>query len=196
MAKLYFHYSSMNAGKSTALLQANHNYIERGMHPVLYTAKLDDREGEGKIRSRIGIKQEAETFAEDEDLYQVVEAMNKERRVDCLLIDEAQFLSKEQVSQLGRLVDEEGIPILTYGIRTDFLGETFEGSRYLMAWADEIKEIKTICHCGKKATMNARVDVSGKMEKEGAQIEIGGNERYVSLCRACFVQGRTGPLRV
>ena len=196
MAKLYFHYSSMNAGKSTALLQANHNYIERGMHPVLYTAKLDDREGEGKIRSRIGIKQEAETFAEDEDLYQVVKAMNKERRVDCLLIDEAQFLSKEQVSQLGRLVDEEGIPILTYGIRTDFLGETFEGSRYLMAWADEIKEIKTICHCGKKATMNARVDVSGKMEKEGAQIEIGGNERYVSLCRACFVQGRTGPLRV
>ena len=196
MAKLYFHYSSMNAGKSTALLQANHNYIERGMHPVLYTAKLDDREGEGKIRSRIGIKQEAETFAEDEDLYQVVKAMNKERRVDCLLIDEAQFLSKEQVSQLGRLVDEEGIPILTYGIRTDFLGETFEGSRYLMAWADEIKEIKTICHCGKKATMNARVDVSGKMEKEGAQIEIGGNERYVSLCRACFVQGCTGPLRV
>tara|TARA_B100000212_G_scaffold23801_1_gene15838 strand:- start:407 stop:997 length:591 start_codon:yes stop_codon:yes gene_type:complete len=196
MAKLYFHYSSMNAGKSTALLQANHNYIERGMHPVLYTAKLDDREGVGKIRSRIGIKQEAETFAEDDDLYRVVKAMNKERRVDCLLIDEAQFLSKEQVSQLGRLVDEEGIPILTYGIRTDFLGETFEGSRYLMAWADEIKEIKTICHCGKKATMNARVDVSGKMEKEGAQIEIGGNERYVSLCRACFVQGRTGPLRV
>ena len=195
MAKLYFHYSSMNAGKSTALLQANHNYIERGMHPVLFTAKLDDREGEGKIRSRIGIKQEAETFAEDDDLYRVVKAMNKERRVDCLLIDEAQFLSKEQVSQLGRLVDEEGIPILTYGIRTDFLGETFEGSRYLMAWADEIKEIKTICHCGKKATMNARVNASGKMEKEGAQIEIGGNERYVSLCRGCFVQGRTGPLR-
>ena len=190
MAKLYFHYSSMNAGKSTALLQANHNYIERGMHPVLYTAKLDDREGEGKIRSRIGIKQEAETFAEDDDLYRVVKAMNKERRVDCLLIDEAQFLSREQVSQLGRLVDEEGIPILTYGIRTDFLGETFEGSQYLMAWADEIKEIKTICHCGKKATMNARVDASGKMEKKGAQMEIGGNERYGRYAEAALPKAK------
>ena len=192
MAKLYFHYSSMNAGKSTALLQANHNYIERGMRPILYTAALDDRDGQGKIRSRIGIEEKAETFANGDDLYQLVKDMNGVRRVDCLLIDEAQFLNKDQVAQLGRLVDEEGIPVLTYGIRTDFLGEAFEGSRYLMAWADEIKEIKTICHCGKKATMNARVDASGKMEKEGEQIEIGGNERYVSLCRSCFSKGQTG----
>ncbi len=192
MAKLYFHYSSMNAGKSTALLQANHNYIERGMRPILYTAALDDRDGQGKIRSRIGIEEKAETFATGDDLYQLVKDMNGVRRVDCLLIDEAQFLNKDQVAQLGRLVDEEGIPVLTYGIRTDFLGEAFEGSRYLMAWADEIKEIKTICHCGKKATMNARVDASGKMEKEGEQIEIGGNERYVSLCRSCFAKGQTG----
>ena len=182
----------MNAGKSTALLQANHNYIERGMHPILYTAALDDRDGQGKIRSRIGIEEKAETFANGDDLYQLVKDMNGVRRVDCLLIDEAQFLNKDQVTQLGRLVDEEGIPVLTYGIRTDFLGEAFEGSRYLMAWADEIKEIKTICHCGKKATMNARVDASGKMEKEGEQIEIGGNERYVSLCRSCFAKGQTG----
>tara|TARA_B100000242_G_scaffold68710_1_gene42955 strand:+ start:3589 stop:4170 length:582 start_codon:yes stop_codon:yes gene_type:complete len=192
MAKLYFHYSSMNAGKSTALLQANHNYIERGMRPILYTAALDDRDGQGKIRSRIGIEEKAETFANGDDLYQLVKDMNGVRRVDCLLIDEAQFLNKDQVAQLGRLVDEEGIPVLTYGIRTDFLGEAFEGSRYLMAWADEIKEIKTICHCGKKATMNARVDASGKMEKEGEQIEIGGNERYVSLCRSCYAKGQTG----
>ncbi|MEC7393852.1 MAG: thymidine kinase [Verrucomicrobiota bacterium] len=192
MAKLYFHYSSMNAGKSTALLQANHNYIERGMRPILYTAALDDRDGQGKIRSRIGIEEKAETFVNGDDLYQLVKDMNGVRRVDCLLIDEAQFLNKDQVAQLGRLVDEEGIPVLTYGIRTDFLGEAFEGSRYLMAWADEIKEIKTICHCGKKATMNARVDASGKMEKEGEQIEIGGNERYVSLCRSCFAKGQTG----
>ena len=192
MAKLYFHYSSMNAGKSTALLQANHNYIERGMCPILYTAALDDRDGQGKIRSRIGIEEKAETFVNGDDLYQLVKDMNGVRRVDCLLIDEAQFLNKDQVAQLGRLVDEEGIPVLTYGIRTDFLGEAFEGSRYLMAWADEIKEIKTICHCGKKATMNARVDASGKMEKEGEQIEIGGNERYVSLCRSCFAKGQTG----
>ena len=191
MAKLYFHYSSMNAGKSTALLQANHNYIERGMRPILYTAALDDRDGQGKIRSRIGIEEKAETFANGDDLYHLVKDMNGVRRVDCLLIDEAQFLNKDQVAQLGRLVDEEGIPVLTYGIRTDFLGEAFEGSRYLMAWADEIKEIKTICHCGKKATMNARVDASGKMEKEGEQIEIGGNERYVSLCRSCFAKGQT-----
>ena len=192
MAKLYFHYSSMNAGKSTALLQANHNYIERGMRPILYTAALDDRDGQGKIRSRIGIEEKAENFSNGDDLYQLVKDMNGVRRVDCLLIDEAQFLNKDQVAQLGRLVDEEGIPVLTYGIRTDFLGEAFEGSRYLMAWADEIKEIKTICHCGKKATMNARVDASGKMEKEGEQIEIGGNERYVSLCRSCFSKGQTG----
>jgi thymidine kinase len=193
MAKLYFHYSSMNAGKSTALLQANHNYGERGMSTMLFTAKLDDRDGVGKIRSRIGIGHDAMVFAPDDDLLRLVKVEQGKRSVDCILIDEAQFLSKAQVDQLTKVVDEQNIPVLTYGIRTDFLGETFEGSRYLMAWSDEIKEIKAICHCGKKATMNARVDLAGRMETEGQQIEIGGNERYVSLCRSCFSRGDTGP---
>ena len=163
------------------------------MRPILYTAALDDRDGQGKIRSRIGIEEKAETFANGDDLYQLVKDMNGVRRVDCLLIDEAQFLNKAQVRQLTKVVDEQNVPVLTYGIRTDFLGETFEGSKYLMAWADEIKEIKAICHCGKKATMNARIDSSGRMETEGNQIEIGGNERYVSLCRSCFSKADTGP---
>ena len=193
MAKLYFHYSSMNAGKSTALLQANHNYGERGMSTVLFTAKLDDRDGVGLIRSRIGIDHGALVFADGDDLLETVREEMDKRSVDCVLIDEAQFLSKAQVHQLTKVVDEENVPVLTYGIRTDFLGETFEGSKYLMAWADEIKEIKAICHCGKKATMNARIDSSGRMETEGNQIEIGGNERYVSLCRSCFSQADTGP---
>ena len=193
MAKLYFHYSSMNAGKSTALLQANHNYGERGMSTVLFTAKLDDRDGVGLIRSRIGIDHGALVFADGDDLLEIVREEIGRRSVDCVLIDEAQFLSKAQVHQLTKVVDEENVPVLTYGIRTDFLGETFEGSKYLMAWADEIKEIKAICHCGKKATMNARIDSSGRMETEGNQIEIGGNERYVSLCRSCFSKADTGP---
>ncbi len=193
MAKLYFHYSSMNAGKSTALLQANHNYGERGMSTVLFTAKLDDRDGVGLIRSRIGIDHGALVFADGDDLLETVREEMGRRSVDCVLIDEAQFLSKAQVRQLTKVVDEQNVPVLTYGIRTDFLGETFEGSKYLMAWADEIKEIKAICHCGKKATMNARIDSSGRMETEGNQIEIGGNERYVSLCRSCFSKADTGP---
>ena len=193
MAKLYFHYSSMNAGKSTALLQANHNYGERGMSTVLFTAKLDDRDGVGLIRSRIGIDHGALVFADGDDLLEIVREEMGRRSVDCVLIDEAQFLSKAQVHQLTKVVDEQNVPVLTYGIRTDFLGETFEGSKYLMAWADEIKEIKAICHCGKKATMNARIDSSGRMETEGNQIEIGGNERYVSLCRSCFSKADTGP---
>ena len=193
MAKLYFHYSSMNAGKSTALLQANHNYGERGMSTVLFTAKLDDRDGVGLIRSRIGIDHGALVFADGDDLLETVREEMDKRSVDCVLIDEAQFLSKAQVHQLTKVVDEENVPVLTYGIRTDFLGETFEGSKYLMAWADEIKEIKAICHCGKKATMNARIDSLGRMETEGNQIEIGGNERYVSLCRSCFSKADTGP---
>ena len=193
MAKLYFHYSSMNAGKSTALLQANHNYGERGMSTVLFTAKLDDRDGVGLIRSRIGIDHGALVFADGDDLLEIVREEMDKRPVDCVLIDEAQFLSKAQVHQLTKVVDEQNVPVLAYGIRTDFLGETFEGSKYLMAWADEIKEIKAICHCGKKATMNARIDSSGRMETEGNQIEIGGNERYVSLCRSCFSKADTGP---
>ena len=142
---------------------------------------------------RIGIDHQALVFAEGDDLLKMARRERERGPVDCILIDEAQFLTKEQVGQLADLVDSEGIPVLAYGLRTDFLGETFEGSRYLMAWADEIKEIKTICHCGKKATMNARIDATGKMETEGAQIEIGGNERYVSLCRSCYSKGNTGP---
>ena len=192
MAKLYFHYSSMNAGKSTALLQADHNYFERGMNALLFTARLDDREGVGVISSRIGIKKGALTFENGDNLFNIVENEKNRSGLDCVLIDEAQFLSKEQVQQLTRVVDKLEIPVLTYGIRTDFMGEVFEGSKFLMGWADEIKEIKTVCHCGKKATMNARVSKDGKMETSGEQIEIGGNERYISLCRNCFSESNTG----
>ena len=192
MAKLYFHYSSMNAGKSTALLQADHNYFERGMNALLFTARLDDREGVGVISSRIGIKKGALTFENGDNLFNIVESEKNRSGLDCVLIDEAQFLSKEQVQQLTRVVDKLEIPVLTYGIRTDFMGEVFEGSKFLMGWADEIKEIKTVCHCGKKATMNARVSKDGKMETAGEQIEIGGNERYISLCRNCFYESNTG----
>ncbi|MBT7406165.1 MAG: thymidine kinase [Opitutae bacterium] len=192
MAKLYFHYSSMNAGKSTALLQANHNYLERGMKTMLFTAKLDNREGGGVISSRIGIQKEALAFGNEDNLFDMVREADSDSKLNCILVDEAQFLSKEQVRQLIRLVDEEGIPVLTYGIRSDFKGEVFEGSKFLLAWSDEMKEIKTICHCGKKATMNARVSTEGDMETAGAQIEIGGNERYISLCRGCFNRGEMG----
>ena len=192
MAKLYFHYSSMNAGKSTALLQATHNYLERGMKTMLFTAKLDNREGGGVISSRIGIQKEALAFGNEDNLFDMVREADSDSKLNCILVDEAQFLSKEQVRQLIRLVDEEGIPVLTYGIRSDFKGEVFEGSKFLLAWSDEMKEIKTICHCGKKATMNARVSTEGDMETAGAQIEIGGNERYISLCRGCFNRGEMG----
>ena len=182
----------MNAGKSTALLQADHNYFERGMNALLFTARLDDREGVGVISSRIGIKKGALTFENGDNLFNIVEKEKNRSGLDCVLIDEAQFLSKEQVQQLTRVVDKLEIPVLTYGIRTDFMGEVFEGSKFLMGWADEIKEIKTVCHCGKKATMNARVSKDGKMETAGEQIEIGGNERYISLCRNCFYESNTG----
>jgi len=192
MAKLYFHYSSMNAGKSTALLQADHNYIERGMKSLLFTAKLDDREGSGVISSRIGIKKNAIPFSATDNLYEIIHDQHLIKQLGCILVDEAQFLNRHQVEELTKTVDHLGIPVLTYGIRTDFKGEVFEGSKFLMAWADEIREIKTICHCGKKATMNARVSSSGVKETAGEQIEIGGNERYISLCRKCFTNGETG----
>ena len=192
MAKLYFHYSSMNAGKSTALLQANHNYLERGMNALLFTAKLDDREGSGVISSRIGIKKKALAFGQGDNLLEITKSEHAKACLHCIFVDEAQFLNKKQVNQLTKIVDEENIPVLTYGIRTDFKGEVFDGSKFLMAWADEVKEIKTICHCGKKAIMNARVNEDRVMETAGAQIEIGGNERYVSLCRSCFAKGETG----
>ena len=186
MAKLHFNYSAMNAGKSTALLQANHNYMERGMQTILFTAGIDDRAGRGVIKSRIGIDTQAIAFEKSDDLAKIVRAQKGDHAIGCVLIDEAQFLTRKQVRQLTDLVDQDDIPVLTYGLRTDFRGETFEGSQYLLAWADEIREIKAICSCGKKATMNARVNADGEIEKDGVQIEIGGNERYISFCRKCF----------
>ena len=186
MAKLYFNYSSMNAGKSTALLQADHNYRERGMKTVLFTYKEDNRYEENMIVSRIGLKKIATPFSTTTDLYEQVKKRNKIEMINCVLIDEAQFLSKDQVKQLGYIVDKMNIPVLTFGIRTDFRGELFEGSKYLLAWADNIKEIKTVCWCGRKATMVVRVDKEGNILKKGKQIEIGGNDKYIPLCRSHF----------
>ena len=186
MAKLYFNYSSMNAGKSTMLLQANHNYMERGMNPVIYTSILDSRFGKGEIVSRIGLKSKSNTFDIKTDIYNDILSFKENILIDCVLIDEAQFLTKNQVDQLGKIVDELDIPVLAFGIRTDFQGNLFEGSKYLLAWADNLKEIKTVCHCGRKATMVLRVDDEGSIVSDGSQIEIGGEERYVSVCRKHF----------
>ena len=186
MAKLYFNYSSMNAGKSTALLQANHNYHERGMKTKMFTYLGDNRYEKNKIVSRIGISADANAFSETTDLFQNLIEDEEQKRIKCVLIDEAQFLKKEQVAQLGRIVDELDIAVLAFGIRTDFQGELFEGSKYLLAWADNLKEIKTVCWCGRKATMVVRLDSEGKILCEGQQFEIGGNEKYVPLCRAHF----------
>ena len=186
MAKLYFNYSTMNAGKSTTLLQSSFNYQERGMRPFLFTAAIDDRYGVGKISSRIGLQAEAQLFSSDTNLYEIVESEAEKHPIDCVMIDEAQFLSKEQVFELTEITDKLKIPVLAYGLRTDFQGNLFEGSQYLLAWADELRELKTICHCGKKATMVIRVNEDGKPAREGAQKEIGGNDRYVALCRLHF----------
>ncbi len=186
MAKLYFYYSSMNAGKSTALLQSSYNYKERGMRTLVLAPNLDDRYGSGKVTSRIGIEAEAVTFLPDDDLFSVVESACKPEPLSCVLIDEAQFLTKQQVFQLSDVTDELNIPVLAYGLRTDFRGEPFEGSKYLLAWSDNLKELKAICHCGSKATMVVRFDENGAAVREGSQIEIGGNDRYVSMCRKHF----------
>jgi thymidine kinase len=183
MAKLYFHYSTMNAGKSTVLLQAAHNYVERGMVPYLLTAQFDNRAGNGRIASRIGIGQEADTFGTDEDLFEKIKNRLEAGPCACIFIDEAQFLGEEQVWQLARAVDDLGVPIMCYGLRVDFRGLLFPGSATLLALADEMREVRTICHCGKKATMVVRQDAEGQAIKEGAQVQIGGNETYVSLCR-------------
>ena len=186
MAKLYFNYSSMNAGKSTALLQDNHNYHERGMKTKMFTYSGDNRFEKNKIVSRIGISADSNAFSESTDLFQNLIEDKEQKKIKCVLIDEAQFLKKEQVAQLGRIVDELDIAVLAFGIRTDFQGELFEGSKYLLAWADNLKEIKTVCWCGRKATMVVRLDSEGKILSEGQQLEIGGNEKYVPLCRAHF----------
>jgi len=191
MAKLYFYYSTMNAGKSTALLQASHNYEERGMRTLLYTAQLDSRQG-GRIHSRIGIEREARHFHPGSDLRAEIAAEHARERVACVLVDEAQFLTPPQAKQLGAVVDELNVPVLCYGLRTDFRGELFPGSAQLLAWADNLVEIKTICHCGRKAIMVVRVKADGSVEREGEQIEIGGNERYLSLCRRHFSQALAG----
>ena len=192
MAKLYFNYSSMNAGKSTMLLQANHNYIERGMNPRIYTSDLDNRFGKGEIVSRIGLKAKSNIFTSKTDLYSDILNFSKYSIVDCVLFDVAQFLTQNQVSQLGKVVDELDIPVLTFGIRTDFQGNLFEGSKYLLAWADNLKEIKTVCHCGRKATMVLRLNAKGEVVSDGTQIEIGGEEKYVSVCRKHFIEKNIG----
>ena len=186
MAKLYFYYSAMNAGKTTALLQSSYNYRERGMNTLVLAPEFDDRFEVGKVTSRIGIETEATTFRPDVDLLKLVEKRNKTEPLHCVLIDEAQFLTKDQVFQLGEVTDKLNIPVLAYGLRTDFQGEPFEGSKYLLAWSDNLKELKAICHCGTKAIMVVRFDESGNAVTEGSQIEIGGNDRYVSMCRRHF----------
>ena len=188
MAKLYFYYSSMNAGKSTALLQASYNYRERGMNTLVLAPTLDDRYGTGFVTSRIGLQSEAVSILPDEDLFARVSLLIVEKPLHCVLIDEAQFLSKKQVLQLGRISDHLDIPVLAYGLRTDFQGEPFEGSKYLLAIADNLKEIKAICHCGSKATMVIRQDPRGNIITRGESVEIGGNDRYVSMCRKHFYE--------
>jgi len=184
MAKLYFYYSAMNAGKTTTLLQSAYNYRERGMRVAILAPQLDDRAGRGTVASRIGLSAAAIAFDPEQDLQRLVESDIAARGpLHCVLVDESQFLRKAQVWQLSEVVDALGIPVLCYGLRTDFRGELFEGSQYLLAWADEISEIKTICHSGSKATMNMRVDAQGRAVREGPQVEIGGNERYVSVAR-------------
>jgi len=186
MAKLYFYYSSMNAGKSTALLQSSYNYRERGMSTLVLAPDFDDRYGVGKVTSRIGLEAAATTFRRDEDLFKLVTRAIDNAPLHCVLIDEAQFLTKEQVHQLGDVTDELNIPVLAYGLRTDFQGEPFEGSKYLLAWADNLKELKAICFCGGKATMVIRLAEDGNAITQGSQVEIGGNDRYVSMCRKHF----------
>ena len=197
MAKLYFYYSAMNAGKTTNLLQGAYNYHERGMRTLIVTPALDDRYGEGVVASRIGLKAHARRFRAEENLLALVQAdIAAHGPLHCVFVDEAQFLAKAQVWQLGDVVDQLRIPVLAYGLRTDFRGEPFEGSQYLLAWADELQEIKTICHTGSKAIMVVRVDEHGRAVTDGPQVEIGGNERYVSVSRAEFKKISDGHGRI
>ena len=192
MAKLYFYYASMNAGKSSTLLQTAFNYGERGMKVSLWTAALDDRPGFGAISSRIGLSSDANRYQADTDIEARVLEEHRETELACVLVDEAQFLTKQQVWQLSRLADEANIPVLCYGLRTDFQGELFPGSAALLGIADKLIEMKAVCDCGRKATMNLRIDENGKAVAEGEQTEIGGNDRYVAMCRKHFSQALTG----
>lgn len=186
MAQLYFYYSAMNAGKSTVLLQSSYNYKERGMDTLLLTPDIDQRAGKGQIASRIGLSAEAHSFRPTDNLFERIEAHHQNSRIACILIDEAQFLTEAHVQQLCAVADDMGLPVLCYGLRTDFQGNLFPGSAALLGWADNMIELKTICHCGRKATMNLRTDSDGQPIKEGDQVEIGGNERYIALCRRHF----------
>lgn len=187
MAKLHFYYSAMNAGKSTTLLQSSYNYNERGMDTLLYAPMVDDRFGVGNIATRIGLQAPAIAFNDEFNIYESAESeLKRNKNIKCILIDEAQFLNKKQVNELTDIADRLNIPVLAYGLRSDFMGEPFEGSSYLLALADTLIELKTICHCGKKATMNMRIDQDGNAVTAGKQIDIGGNERYVSTCRKHF----------
>jgi len=188
MAKLYFQYAAMNAGKSTTLLQASFNYRERGMETALFTAAIDTRRAQGTIASRIGLVADAHIFDESTNLYITIEKILREKKTNCILVDEAQFLSSAQVLQLAQIVDDLDVPVMCFGLRTDFRGALFPGSAQLLAIADDIRELKTICHCGRKATMNLRVDGAGGAIREGSQIEVGGNERYIALCRKHFFE--------
>ena len=193
MAALHFIYSTMNAGKSTALLQASHGYRERGLETMVFTSSKDDRYGESEVVSRVGLRSPAHTYSESDNILKMVHDENEKHELSCILIDEAQFLTKDQVKQLGKIVDELKITVMAFGIRTDFQGELFEGSKYLLAWADKLKELRAVCHCGSKATMIVRVSEEGSIMRSGDQVEIGGNERYLSLCRKCFYNGTIGP---
>lgn len=188
MAKLYFNYAAMNAGKSTTLLQASFNYRERGMQTIEFTAKVDTRFAPGVIASRIGLSKDAHMFDAQTDLFAIVREETGDAKAACVFLDEAQFLTGSQVMQLARIVDELDIPVICYGLRTDFTGELFEGSARLLAIADDIRELKTICKCGRKATMNLRIDANGKAVTSGETIEIGGNDRYIPLCRKHFYE--------
>lgn len=193
MAKLYFYYAAMNAGKSTVLLQSSHNYRERGMQTLLLTPAIDTRYQSGTVSSRIGLSEMAWVFQASDDLYSLIDShLQSGLHYACVLIDEAQFLTRMQVHQLTLITDELSIPVLAYGLRTDFRGELFPGSQYLLAWADELIELKTICHCGRKATMNLRIDTQGHAIREGEQVLIGGNADYVSTCRFHFRRGESG----
>lgn len=187
MAKLYFYYSAMNAGKSTVLLQSAYNYKERGMDTILFSASIDHRYGDGKIHSRIGLSADAILYDDQFDLFKYTKnAVQKNTKIHCILVDEAQFLSKAQVKQLTDIVDKLNLPVLAYGLRSDYRGEPFIGSIYLLIWADNLVEIKTICHCSKKAIMNMRIDAAGHVVKTGEQVCIGGNEKYIPMCRKHF----------
>jgi len=188
VAKLYFYYAAMNAGKSTTLIQADFNYRERGMETMLWTAAHDVRSGAGTIGSRVALSAPAHTFSPDVDLFAATADELKRRKLDCILIDEAQFLTRDHVLQLCRISDDLGIPVLCYGLRTDFQANLFEGSAALLSLADSLIELKAVCECGRKATMNLRVDAEGQAVAAGAQTEIGGNDRYVALCRRHFFE--------